>query len=66
MVKNCTSRWSFAKNHNMMHGQQNVKLFKILYHHIRYNEIRHRLLKNYHSSVLGVLALRLHDFLYRP
>jgi hypothetical protein len=24
MVKNCASRWSFTKNHNMMHGQQNV------------------------------------------
>jgi hypothetical protein len=23
--KNCESRWSFTKNHNMMHGQQNVK-----------------------------------------
>ena len=23
--KNCASRWSFAKNHYMMHGQQNVK-----------------------------------------
>ena len=21
----CASRWSFTKNHNMMHGQQNVK-----------------------------------------
>jgi hypothetical protein len=25
-VKNCASRWSFSKNHNMMHSQQNVKL----------------------------------------
>jgi hypothetical protein len=24
MIKNCASRWSFTKNHNMMHGQQNV------------------------------------------
>ena len=23
--KNCASRWSFTKNHYMMHGQQNVK-----------------------------------------
>jgi hypothetical protein len=22
----CASRWSFTKNHYMMHGQQNVKL----------------------------------------
>jgi hypothetical protein len=26
IVKNCASRWSFTKNHKMMHGQQNVKL----------------------------------------
>jgi hypothetical protein len=26
MIKNCASRWSFTKNHNMMHGEQNVKL----------------------------------------
>jgi hypothetical protein len=25
IVNNCASRWSFTKNHNMMHGQQNVK-----------------------------------------
>jgi hypothetical protein len=25
IVKNCASRWSFTKNHNRMHGQQNVK-----------------------------------------
>jgi hypothetical protein len=25
IVKNCASRWSFTKNHNMMHSQQNVK-----------------------------------------
>jgi hypothetical protein len=25
IVKNCTSRWSFTKNHNMMHGPQNLK-----------------------------------------
>ena len=25
MIKNCASRWSFAKKHNTMHGQQNVK-----------------------------------------
>jgi uncharacterized protein YlaI len=25
IAKNCASRWSFTKNHNMMHGQQNVK-----------------------------------------
>jgi hypothetical protein len=24
--RNCASRWSFTKNHYMMHGQQNVKL----------------------------------------
>jgi hypothetical protein len=29
IVKNCVSRWSFTKNHNMMHGQQNVKAMKI-------------------------------------
>jgi hypothetical protein len=29
MVKNCASRWSFTKNHNMMHGQQNVKILKV-------------------------------------
>jgi hypothetical protein len=23
--KNCASRWSFTKNHYMMHGQQNLK-----------------------------------------
>jgi hypothetical protein len=23
--KNCASRWSFTKNHYMMHGQQNIK-----------------------------------------
>jgi len=23
--KNCASRWSFAKYHYMMHGQQNIK-----------------------------------------
>jgi hypothetical protein len=23
--KNCPSRWSFTKNHYMMHGQQNIK-----------------------------------------
>ena len=27
VVKNCASRWSFTKNHNMMHCQQNVKFF---------------------------------------
>ena len=27
IVKNCASRWSFTKNHNTMHGQQNVKLY---------------------------------------
>ena len=25
MIKNCESRWSFTKNHNTMHSQQNVK-----------------------------------------
>jgi hypothetical protein len=25
ILKNCASRWSFTKNHNMMHGKQNVK-----------------------------------------
>jgi len=25
MEKFCASRWSFTKNHYMMHGQQNVK-----------------------------------------
>jgi hypothetical protein len=25
MVKNCASLWSFTEEHNMMHGQQNVK-----------------------------------------
>jgi hypothetical protein len=25
MVKNCASRWSFTKNHDTIHGQQNVK-----------------------------------------
>ena len=25
--KNCTSSWSFTKNHNKMHGQQNIKYF---------------------------------------
>jgi hypothetical protein len=25
MEKNCASRWSFTKNHYMMHGQQNGK-----------------------------------------
>ena len=24
--KNCASSWSFTKNHNKMHGQQNIKL----------------------------------------
>ena len=24
MIKNCALRWSFTKEHNMMHGQQNV------------------------------------------
>jgi hypothetical protein len=28
-VKNCASRWSFSKNHNMMHGQQNVKFHSL-------------------------------------
>jgi hypothetical protein len=28
IVKNCASRWSFTKDHNMMHYQQNVKLIK--------------------------------------
>ena len=27
IVKNCASHWSFTKNHNMMDGQQNVKLY---------------------------------------
>ena len=27
--KNCASRWSFTKNHYMMHGQQNIKFYKI-------------------------------------
>jgi hypothetical protein len=26
----CASRWSFIKNHYMMHGQQNVKLGNIM------------------------------------
>ena len=26
IVKNCASRWSFTKNHNMIPGQQNVKV----------------------------------------
>ena len=26
-TKNCASRWSFTKNHYMMHGQQNIKFF---------------------------------------
>ena len=26
--KNCASRWSFIKNHYMMHGQQNIKYEK--------------------------------------
>jgi len=26
--KNCASRWSFTKNHYMMHGQQNIKYKK--------------------------------------
>jgi deoxycytidylate deaminase len=30
MIKNCTSRWSFAKNRNKMHGQQNAKVHKSL------------------------------------
>jgi hypothetical protein len=25
IVKNYVSRWSFTKNHNMIHGQKNVK-----------------------------------------
>jgi hypothetical protein len=25
MINNCASRWSFTKNHNTMHSQQNVK-----------------------------------------
>jgi hypothetical protein len=24
--KNCASRWSFTKNHYMMHGEQNLKV----------------------------------------
>jgi hypothetical protein len=28
MIKNCASRWSFTKNHNTMHGRQNVKFSK--------------------------------------
>ena len=24
---NCASRWSFTKNHYMMHGQQNIKWY---------------------------------------
>jgi hypothetical protein len=30
MIKNCASRCSFTKNHNMTHGQQNVKKKKSL------------------------------------
>ena len=30
IVKNCASRWSFTKNHNMMHGEQNVKWTGVL------------------------------------
>ena len=26
----CASRWSFTKNHYMMHGQQNVKFRKFI------------------------------------
>jgi hypothetical protein len=34
--KNCASRWSFTKNHYTMHGQQNVKLYMILYKHTNF------------------------------
>ena len=27
LKKICASRWSFTKNHYMMHGQQNVKFW---------------------------------------
>jgi len=35
---NCASRWSFTKNHYMMHGQQNIKLYMIpfLYKHTNF------------------------------
>ena len=29
--KNCASSWSFTKNHNRMHGQQNIKDERILH-----------------------------------
>ena len=28
--KNCASRWSYNKNHYMMHGQQNIKYLSLL------------------------------------
>jgi len=27
--KDCASRWSFTKNHYMMHGQQNMKFSEV-------------------------------------
>ena len=27
--KNCASRWSFTTNHYMMHGQQNIKCYRL-------------------------------------
>jgi ribosomal protein L35 len=40
MIKNCASRWSFTKNRNTMHGQQNVKHWLSSYYRKQIREMR--------------------------
>ena len=44
---NCTSRWSFTKNHYMMHGQQNTTFCGELLHSLHYS------FKQYHARQHG-------------
>ena len=72
--KNCVSSWSFTKNHNKMHGQQNIKFCKqkvsSVYHflHIvlylqRYLcHVCHYLEKQGMMNVLYQLQVHLHDY----